>query len=318
MSSRSARRPQPSARQRVADQQDRAGRRRRLAVGGALVAVFMAGGLAFLALGGDNGGGGAAALSPVQDDPGVVHVHGLGVDPGDGVLYAATHSGLFRVPEQGEATRVANRAQDTMGFTVAGPATFLGSGHPDFREQRPPLLGLVESTDRGETWDALSLEGEVDFHALHAAHDQVYGFDSTSQTFMVSADRETWDRRARLPMRDFAVSPADPEVVLATTEQGLARSTDGGRAFARVEGAPVLVVLGWAQDASLFGVAPDGTVHTSADGGASWVARGSVEMAPEALTVDARDGREVLYIAGERGILASRDGGRTFTTRYAE
>lgn len=318
MSSRSARRSQPSARQRVAGQQRVAARRRRLAVGGALVAVVTAGGLAFLALGGDEGGGGAAALSPVEDDPGVVHVHGLGVDPGDGVLYAATHSGLFRVPEQGEATRVANRAQDTMGFTVSGPATFLGSGHPDFREQRPPLLGLVESTDRGETWDALSLEGEVDFHALHAAHGQVYGFDSTSQTFMVSADRETWDRRARLPMRDFAVSPADPDVVLATTEQGLARSADGGRAFSPVQGAPVLVVLGWSQDASLFGVAPDGTVHSSADGGASWGEGGSVQMAPEALTVDAREGREVLYVAGERGILASQDGGRTFSTRYAE
>ena len=60
----------------------------------------------------------------------MVHVHGLGVDPGDGMLYAATHSGLFKIPEQGEAERVANRAQDTMGFSIVGPGRFIGSG-PD-------------------------------------------------------------------------------------------------------------------------------------------------------------------------------------------
>ncbi|MEJ7704408.1 MAG: hypothetical protein WKF47_12385 [Geodermatophilaceae bacterium] len=47
--------------------------------------------------------------------------------PHDGVLYAATHSGLFRLPEGGDPERVANRYQDTMGFTVTGPNTFLGS-----------------------------------------------------------------------------------------------------------------------------------------------------------------------------------------------
>lgn len=320
MSSRngSTRSAKPSARQRLAEQQRRTARRRRLGVAGGLAAVAVAGGLGYLTLrGGGDGGGGVEALAPVEGDPGVVHVHGLGVDPGDGLLYAATHSGLFRVPEQGRAERVANRAQDTMGFTVAGPASFLGSGHPDFREDKPPLLGLIASTDRGESWEAASLEGEVDFHALHTAHGQVYGFDSTSQTFMVSKDREDWDRRARLPMRDFAVSPTDPDAVLATTAQGLVRSSDGGRSFAPVPGAPVLVVLGWAQAAGLYGVAPDGTVHTSADGGTSWGVRGSAGMAPEAFTVDAGEA-EVLYVAGEGGILASSDGGRTFTTRYSE
>lgn len=43
------------------------------------------------------------------------------VDPADGVLYAATHYGLFRIPETGPATRGAGRLQDTMGPTVVGP-----------------------------------------------------------------------------------------------------------------------------------------------------------------------------------------------------
>jgi photosystem II stability/assembly factor-like uncharacterized protein len=260
------------------------------------------------------------ALAPLEYEPGVVHVHGLGVDPGDGVLYAATHSGLFRIPAAGEAARVANRAQDTMGFSVVGPGSFIGSGHPDPREDdvRPPLLGLIESDDRGQTWDRISLHGEADFHALHAAHGRVYGYDSTSQTFMVSEDREAWDRRSQLAMADFAVDPADAETVLATTERGLVRSDDGGRSWTAVDGAPTMVVLAWAEPGQLYGVTPDGTVQRSEDGGTSWQARGSAGGQPEAITVDVRGGEERLYVAAaDRGILVSADQGRTFTTRYS-
>ncbi len=115
-------------------------------------------------------------------DPGVAHVHGLGVDPADGALYAATHFGLFRLPEQGQPTRVAGRMQDTMGFTVVGPSTFLGSGHPDSQKDPhlPPRLGLIRSTDAAETWQTVSLTGEVDFHALHAVHGRIYGWDAAA------------------------------------------------------------------------------------------------------------------------------------------
>jgi hypothetical protein len=264
--------------------------------------------------------GSSAALPPADfPDPGVMHVHGLGVDPADGVLYAATHSGLFRLPEgDDEPTRVANRYQDTMGFSVVGPNTFLGSGHPDFREDNPPRLGLIESTDAGETWQPLSLRGEADFHALHAAHGSVYGYESGSGAFMVSSDRKDWETRSELPMRDFAVSPSDADTVLATTERGLARSTDGGRTWRGVA-APPLAVLAWDSADSLYGIGPDGAVHHSTDGGATWTQRGNAGGPPEAVTFDANGASEgTLYVAvSERGILQSTDGGRTFSTRLA-
>ena len=311
----------------AAVQQERVERRRRIAVTGALAALAVVAGASFLVQSGEPDADGGDRLStsstlpPLDVETGVVHVHGLGVDPGDGVLYAATHSGLFRVPEEGKATRVANRAQDTMGFSIVGPGQFIGSGHPDFREDdvRPPLLGLIESDDRGETWDRVSLHGQADFHALHAAHGNVYGYDSTSQTFMVSQDGKDWDRRSRLALADFVVDPTDPDTVLATTQQGVVRSTDGGRAWTPVAGAPTLVVLTWAGQGQLYGVTPDGTVQRSQDGGATWDTRGAVGGVPEAIAVDVRGGRETLYVAAaDRGILASADQGRTFTTRYAE
>ena len=249
------------------------------------------------------------------EDPGVVHVHGLGVDPADGTLYAATHLGLFRIPERGQASRVGNRYQDTMGFTVTGPGTFLGSGHPDMREENlPPLLGLIESTDRGQTWRPRSLLGEVDFHALHAAHGKVYGFDSTSSTLMVSDDRKTWDRRAKLPIRDFAVSPTKADVLVVTTERGLMRSTDGGRRFAPIS-APAMSVLAWDTAAELYGISPTGQVLVSADSGDTWERRGQLDGEPEATTV--HDGR--LYASlYQDGIYQSDDGGRTWTLRYRD
>ncbi|MBW3550306.1 MAG: alanine:cation symporter family protein [Proteobacteria bacterium] len=38
------------------------------------------------------------------------------------------------------AERIGDRRQDTMGFTVVGPRRYLGSGHPDLRDELPPLL----------------------------------------------------------------------------------------------------------------------------------------------------------------------------------
>jgi len=101
--------------------------------------------------------------------------------------------------------------------------------------------------------------------------------------------------------------------MLATTEQGLARSTDGGQTFRLFDDAPLLQLVTWPDDGRLVGVAPDGTVHAGDDGGATWDQRGSVGGAPEALTTDG----EVVHVAVGGGIVTSPDGGRTFRTRYA-
>lgn len=252
------------------------------------------------------------------DDPGVAHVHGLGVDPADGVLYAATHFGLFALPEDGEATRVADRFQDTMGFTVVGPNTFLGSGHPDFQKdpELPPRLGLIRSTDAAQTWETVSLSGEVDFHALHASGGMIFGWDSGSSRLMASADDgRTWDTRSALGLRDFAVGDATPDVLLATTERGLVRSSDGGRTFAVIPAAPPLTVLAWQEGDEVFGVGPTGAAYASRDGGSTWTERAAVGGEPEALVAQGED----LYVAvSNKGVLASTDGGRTWTVRYSE
>lgn len=253
-------------------------------------------------------------------DPGIAHVHGLGVDPADGALYVATHHGTFRIRGDDPAERVGDSYQDTMGFTVAGPSRFLGSGHPDvagFRRGEPARLGLIESTDAGRSWSAVSLSGEVDFHGLAFAHGRTYGWDSTTGRFMVTSDQRTWDTRSTRPIIGFAVDPADPDHIVAGAPEGLIDSDDGGRTWQRLLG-PALVVLSWDKARGLVGAEADGAVSRSTDGGASWSPAGRLPGSPQALLATA----DALYAAadaeGTTGIYRSTNEGRTWRLRYRD
>jgi hypothetical protein len=244
----------------------------------------------------------------------VAHVHDLAVDPADGALYAGTHHGLLRVPAEGLPSVVGDHGAgpDLMGFTVAAPGRYLASGHPAPGQGGPSSLGLAESTDGGATWTSLSLAGEADFHALHVRHGLVYGWDAVTGQFLVSEDERTWDARDRAVIGDFAVSPTDPDVLLATTEEGLVRSGDGGRAFEAVPSAPPLLLLAWAEDGTLLGADVRGGVHAGTDGGSSWQERGQLPEVPQALAIGP-DGQ--VHAATADAVLTSQDGGATFAVR---
>ncbi|TFV79384.1 exo-alpha-sialidase [Blastococcus sp. CT_GayMR19] len=239
------------------------------------------------------------------------HVHGLAVDPADGELYAGTHHGLVRVSADGRLTRIADRVQDFMGFTVVGPEHYLASGHPGEGQSGPSNLGLIETTDGGETWTTLSLEGEADFHALDAARGVIYGY--SGGRLLVSEDKTDWTDRGAASIADLAVDPSEPQRLLLTTEQGPALSEDGGETVTLIPGAPLLQLVAWAPDATVVvGVAPDGTVHASTDGGRTWEERGRIGGAPEALGVDGDN----VYVAVGGAIVSSGDGGSSFRDLY--
>jgi hypothetical protein len=250
----------------------------------------------------------------------LAHVHGLGINPANGDLYAATHFGLFRVRADGRAERVGEARQDTMGFSVVGADHFLASGHPDIRDQRlrapgrPPLLGLVESRDGGRSWTSLSLLGEADFHALVAAHGTVYGYDSTSRRFMVSADGQQWDTRSQLALGDFAVDPADADNLVATTGSGPAESRDGGRSWAPADGPP-LAFVSWGRELGLWGVGPNGETYQRVEG--RWEPRQKLAGEPQALLVGEKELFAAVSDGGGTAIYVSDDGARSWRLRYA-
>lgn len=260
--------------------------------------------LVLAACGTDGGGGDGADADPV-------HVHGLGVNPSDGSLYVATHTGLFRMPEGSDrAERVGDGRQDTMGFTVVGPDHFLGSGHPDLRDDLPPLLGLIESRDGGRTWESISLLGEADFHALRATGSLIHGYDASGVRLMRSGDGgRTWTTtRPPGALADVAVDPDDPEHLVAAGRTGLVASRDGGRRWRPIDAPAGL--LAWPTRDALYALSFDGRVRLSRDGGGTWSAVGVVGGEPAALVAT---GSRTLIVALHDGRFAnSSDGGRTW------
>ncbi|MEU0684439.1 F510_1955 family glycosylhydrolase [Streptomyces albogriseolus] len=252
--------------------------------------------------------------APAASQPTVSHVHGLGIDPADSRLYVATHEGLFTPGKGGTAQRVGDSQDDFMGFTVAKANTFLASGHPAPGADGPSNRGLIESTDAGKTWKTRSLAGEADFHALDYADRTIYGYDSTSGLLRVSKDGTAWEDRARLEALDIAVNPDAPDTVLATTAQGVAKSTDAGKTFTPGNG-PVMAFVSWAKDDALYAIDTSGGLNRSTDGGTTWKKTTTVPGGqPQALT--AVNARRILT-ATQDGVYESRDSGKTFTKRLA-
>lgn len=272
------------------------------------------------ACGSDQQAGGAAPTSTTFSarslpDPGLLHIHGLGLSGGR--LFIATHTGLFTV-EQGttKAVRYGRSRQDVMGFSVLDDGRFLGSGHPAPGERLPPNLGLIRSSDAGQSWQPISLEGDADFHVLESQGTRVFGYDGSGARLMVSSNRgRTWTQHGLPPLLSLAIDPADPDHFLASTGQELLQSRTAGRSVNPVSlSQPLAGLLAWPRVKALYLADPAGTVLLSRDGGAQWTRVGSLGLQASAFIADGGD----LYAALVDGtVKRSRDGGRTWTIRAA-
>ncbi|MXP21229.1 exo-alpha-sialidase [Gordonia sp. HNM0687] len=222
-----------------------------------------------------DGGVSRVALSPRLD-----HVHGLHIDA-DGTILAGTHSGVWAVNSDGNATKVGSSDDDLMGFSGAsGTDTLVTSGHPGPSSEAPNPLGLRRSNDGGRTWMDQSLGGEVDFHALATDGAYVIGFDGTTG-LRVSVDGGlSWSPGAALAAASLTIGPGG---VWALTTAGVQRSIDDGSSFEVVGGAPDLMLLAGTREA-LWGIDGDGNAWRSHDGD-TWEKRSFVGSA-EALTAD--------------------------------
>ncbi|TMR42229.1 F510_1955 family glycosylhydrolase [Actinomadura geliboluensis] len=247
------------------------------------------------------------------------HVHGVAMDPADRSVYIAAHFGVFKIESPDRASRVGTSRQDTMGFTIVGPRSFVASGHPAMDDMKkkgvPPHLGLIRSADAGQTWTTVSEAGKADFHALQQAGQTLYAFDSQTQRVRHSRDGgRTWTLGERLDVNDLGAHKERPEEVYAATPDGLLKSNDSGGSFKVVGDAPVLTHVDVVDGRTLIGVAPDGQVQVKADG-AGWQRLGRLPSG-QAAAFTAVDERHLLAAAEDASVYESRDGGRTFNVLY--
>ena len=252
-----------------------------------------------------------SAAGPVLNTDGeqpVGHIHGLGVNPADGVLYVASHGGVFQLQDR-RLELVAGRAQDTMGFTVAGPNHFLGSGHPSPTDRDQPVhLGLIESRDAAQTWTPVSLAGAADFHALEQGVDALYGYDSQSGRVLKTSDQKTWVPILTATVADLAVHPTEPDPVLVVTTDGLVRT---GRAdpTSTVLSPAGLVQIEWPTPDLLLGISSNGGLYESTDQGGSWTLRSQLpDDQVHAFDVSG----DSWHLATDQGLYTSPDRGTTW------
>ncbi|WP_047376311.1 F510_1955 family glycosylhydrolase [Exiguobacterium sp. ZOR0005] len=104
----------------------------------------------------------------VETDAAITHIHGAGFWQDDARPVVATHHGLMEYREDGWYELMSNR-HDYMGFELVVDG-FYASGHPERQSAFKNPLGVVRGTDRGETLEVRSLEGEADFHHMSVGY----------------------------------------------------------------------------------------------------------------------------------------------------
>jgi photosystem II stability/assembly factor-like uncharacterized protein len=253
----------------------------------------------------------AGASSPHQTGSGLpsAHVHGITVSGDTSQVLLATHDGLFDVTTT-PATKIGG-TNDLMGFTAGkDEGVFYASGHPGPGSDLPNPLGLIRSGDGGKTWEQLSRQGESDFHALTTTKSGLVAFDGTLRT---STDGKSWKTVAADFVPATLAGSPNSDTVLATTHEGIQRSTDGGNTWKLAESGTVIQFAAFAQPTEAAGVEPDGTVHYSADAGATWSRKGKIHGEVFAIAaVKGIEGNPRLWAATADGVVVSTDGGATF------
>jgi len=194
-----------------------------------------------------------------------------------------------------------------------GPGALIASGHSR-GGTLPQNAGLMRSPDAGKTWESISGLGEIDYHDIELAGQQVIALRVDQPDVQVSSDGGKTFKGVAAPAVaravDITINPADPKQWAVGTEQGVFLSSNSGGSWRQREttfGARVA----WAAPDALYSAGLDGKVRKSADGGKSWEEIGTIGAGPKDL-VALPDGKLYAYVPGGK-IRRSEDGGKTWT-----
>ncbi|EPR77174.1 hypothetical protein ADILRU_0554 [Leifsonia rubra CMS 76R] len=260
----------------------------------------------------------AAPSGSSSTPPTIQHIHDIAFSSNSELL-VGSHHGVYAVDlDTGDTILVGGVEFDAMGLAAQGENIFV-SGHPgkdNHDSFAAPNVGLVKH--HSETgWQQVSLAETTDFHNLSttpADPDFIVGLPSDRAVLLRSTDAgRTFTEASALSARDVSIDSGDPNVLTATTAEGLVVSRDSGDTFTPLAG-PTLVVIApdSTRDGGIVGIAPDGELwFGSTDIDAKWTSAGIVEGGAAAVVVS-DDG--AIAVAGESSVVITRDGGATWTT----
>lgn len=175
----------------------------------------------------------------------LVHVHGLSYSPDGSKLMIPSHFGLA-VYDGSSWSKAPGPEHDYMGFSSTKDAIFT-SGHPAQGSGLVNPFGLLKSSDGGQTWQKLGMEGESDFHMMGSSYETgaIYLVSPNANSKMKEPgiyatfnDGFSWQRVAAQGLenypRNLAAHPTDPKTVAAAAENGLYLSRNAGEKFQKI------------------------------------------------------------------------------------
>lgn len=247
------------------------------------------------------------------------HIHDLAIDE-DETLFAAAHTGLYRIEGINRAVLIGSERHDLMSMAMTDTGDLLASGHPDLREEsyrvegKLPFLGLARSSDDGQTWTVESLLGDADFHALVPHSDGLFAAETSGQIWVLDAT-EGWTVLGDVEARDLAVDPIDSDRQLAAGyDSGVWFSQDRAGTWEQSPDAPPLIEIEWITADLIIGVTESGTFWSTRDPSGPWTRIASGPTDVETFFVDATDRWWLTTHGG--AISRSDDTGSTWSAIY--
>lgn len=259
------------------------------------------------------------------------HAHGIGYSADGSQILIPNHFGIA-VYTEGRWSKVAGPAHDYMGFVVTRDFIFT-SGHVAGSRGVANPLGLMRSGDGGQSWTALGLQGQVEFHLVAAGYlsNALYVYNAEPNPVMPRAgiyrmmgDRLVgWRGAAGRGLQGevgmLTAHPTESATVAAATTAGLFLSRDGGDEFKPIE-------TGSRATAARFTLEGDAILLGILKGGAPGLFRIAIkdglrkELSLPAFGRDAVANivqnparrTELALITFERAVFVSSDGGKTW------
>jgi len=171
----------------------------------------------------------------------IEHIHGIGFAGNMPGVSIATHSGI-KVYQDGKWFETKTALHDYMGFQATKNG-FFASGHPERGANLKNPLGLMKSSDGGNTLEKLAFYGESDFHNLAVGYntEAIYLYNERpnsklQQDFYFSTNNGQDWKNSKLKglsstIHAFSVHPDQASVVAVSTKDGVYLSTDYGNTF---------------------------------------------------------------------------------------
>jgi photosystem II stability/assembly factor-like uncharacterized protein len=190
------------------------------------------------------------------------------------------------------------------------------------------LKGVYRSTDGGEHWQLISPAGSMELHevesiAIDPVDPQIIYAGTWHLPWKTTDGGAHWTNIKQGVIDDsdvfsIIVDPKNPNVVYASACSGIYKSNDAGGKFQKVQGIPstarrTRVLM---QDPKNLNVVFAGTTEglfRTVDSGATWQRTTGTEVIVNDVYVDPTNTNRVLMATDRGGVLASNDGGSSFS-----